>query len=228
MILLFITSCAQGQSIDTGLLDELERMVVLDQLAASNSQPTQISTSLTKEEWKDSIYRAHASILEEILDDVGYPGYDLVGNKGSQLYWVMVQHADFDPLFQKRVLDSMYIEVQNSNADSRNYAFLKDRVNLNFGEEQVYGTQVDYNLVTGKAHYKQTIDPEKLNKRRADIGLEPIEDYLKQMTKDHLQRNSVIAGITNVALILIITLIIILGMFFLYSSRLRKLRGAKT
>jgi hypothetical protein len=228
VVISFIFSCIlinniQGQStIDSALVGELERMIVLDQLAASNAQPPEGNNSLSQKEWKDSIYRAHQSILEKVLDDHGYPGFNMVGKRGSQLYWAMVQHSDFDPSFQKRVLDSMYVEVQNNNADPRNYAYLTDRVNLNFNKDLVYGTQLTYNLITGQAHYKTTIDPENLNKRRAEIGLEPIEDYLEQMTKDHLQNNSIIDGITNVALLLLLVVAILIGGFIFFLVRRKK------
>ena len=53
----------------------------------------------------------------------------------------MVQHADHDPEFQKRVLNLRRAEVEANNTDARDYAYLTDRVQINTGEEQIYGTQ---------------------------------------------------------------------------------------
>lgn len=204
---------------DSTLLKELERMFVIDQLAASKSRS---SSTLSTAEWADSVYRAHQRFLEHTLNTFGYPGYNKLGKRGSNLYWVMVQHSDFDANFQKRVLDSMYQEVQINNADPINYAYLLDRVKMNKGEELVYGTQVTYHWFTGKARSLPTIDPEKLNSRRAEIGLEPIEVYLEEMNQiNNLQGNSIIGGITNLGLLSIITSIVIsaLVVFLLFKRK---------
>ena len=79
--------------------------------------------------------------LEQILNQYGYPGYDVLGKSTSYLFWVMVQHADHDPEFQKRVLYLRRAEVEANNTDARDYAYLTDRVQINTGEEQIYGTQ---------------------------------------------------------------------------------------
>ncbi|MEN2284522.1 DUF6624 domain-containing protein, partial [Algoriphagus sp. SE2] len=135
----------------------------------------------------------------------------------------MVQHSDFNPNFQLQVLDSMYKEVQNNNADPINYAYLLDRVKMNMGEKLVYGTQVTYHWFSGKARYRPTIDPENLNQRRAEIGLEPIEIYLDEMTEvNNKMGNSIVGGITNVALFLIITLIVITGVIALLIFKRKK------
>ena len=205
ILLLFfsIDSIAQ-QSVDSSLLMELERMLKLDQLAASNSESYSKFSKLSQNNWKDSVYRAHQSVLENVIDDFGFPGYDFLGKRGSQIFWLMVQHSDFDPDFQKRVLDSMYVEVLNNNANAQDYAFLTDRVNLNFDEAQIYGTQVTYDLITGRAKCRNTKDPIDLDKRRAEIGLEPIDEYLNNMTKINMQYQSIVGGITNFALLLIL------------------------
>jgi hypothetical protein len=205
----FTSKLSAQKGIDSTLLKKLEHMSIIDQLAASKSKS---SSTLSTSEWADSVYQAHQKFLENTLNKFGYPGYNLVGKRGSQLYWVMVQHSDFNPNFQLQVLDSMYKEVQNNNADPINYAYLLDRVKMNMGEKLVYGTQVTYHWFSGKARYRPTIDPENLNQRRAEIGLEPIDIYLDEMTEvNNKMGNSILGGITNVALLLIISLIIIIG-----------------
>jgi len=81
--------------------------------------------------------------LKKIFDQYGFAGFDLVGEKGSSDFWLIVQHSDHNPEFQLEVLEKMKIEVDKGNADSRNYALLLDQVKLNTGHAQIYGTQVD-------------------------------------------------------------------------------------
>jgi len=174
------------------LADELAQMKVIDQLAASNAYPPENYANLTLEEWKsfkDSVYRTHQKRLAQIFKEYGFPGFDLVGEGGSIDFWLMTQHSDHNPSFQEEVLAKMKIEVDKGNANSRNYGLLVDRVKLNTGQKQVYGTQVDYNFEIAQAYPKNLADSANVNERRKSIGLDPIEVYLNRMTKMHFNMN---------------------------------------
>jgi len=195
--LLFLT-CVQaiGQSskynkieFNQGLADELKTMAEVDQVAAYIPQGKFKDWSTEKwNNFKDSVFTTHKKRLEEIFEKFGYPGYDLVGKMGSQHFWLMVQHCDSDPAFQRRVLEKLKIEVDKKNADGSNYGLLTDRVKINSGEKQIYGTQVTYNSL-GQAYPKNLADSASVNKRRAEVGLEPIEEYLNLMTQMHFEMN---------------------------------------
>jgi hypothetical protein len=116
-----------------GLADELKSMAVIDQVAAYIPQGKY--KQWTRERWekfKDSVFATHEVRLEKIFDEFGYPGYDLVGKEGSNNFWLMVQHSDRDTEFQARVLEKLKIEVENKNADGRNFGLLTDRVKIHF------------------------------------------------------------------------------------------------
>ena len=86
------------------------------------------------------------------------------------------------------VLEKLKIEVDNKNADGSHYALLRDRVNLNTGRKQIYGTQVDYNDL-GQAYPRDLFDSLGVDQRRNEIGLESLYDYLNFMTKQHYEMN---------------------------------------
>ncbi|MUP44692.1 hypothetical protein E0K83_02905 [Gramella sp. BOM4] len=172
------------------LADELARMVEVDQVAANIPQGKY--KEMSQQEWKafkDSVFTTHQLRLEEIFDEHGFVGFDLAGREGSQNFWLMVQHSDHKPEFQKEVLKKMKIEVDKDNAIPSNYGLLLDRVKINSGEKQVYGTQVTYNHNTGQAYPKPLADSVTVNERRKEIGLEPLEVYLNGMTQLHFQWN---------------------------------------
>lgn len=174
------------------LAEELEKMVEIDQLVASNAFPPKNYSHLTQEKWevfKDSVYNKNQKRAKEILDKHGFVGFDLAGENGSRNFWLIVQHSDHNPEFQKEVLAEMKKEVEKQNADSRNYGLLVDRVNLNTGKAQIYGTQVTYNMNNGQAYPKKLADSVNVNKRRKSIGLEPIEEYLNRMSEMHFEMN---------------------------------------
>ncbi|WP_057938551.1 DUF6624 domain-containing protein [Algoriphagus resistens] len=172
------------------LTDELKKMVEVDQIAAFVPQGKYKEWSAEKwDSFKDSVFTTHQKRLKQIFDEYGFVGFDLAGEDGSQNFWLMVQHSDHNPEFQKEVLEKMKTEVENENAKPTNYGLLVDRVRLNTGEKQVYGTQVTYNLKTGQAYPKSLEDSVNVNVRRSSIGLEPIEEYLNRMTEMHFEMN---------------------------------------
>lgn len=119
--------------------------------------------------------------VKKIYAQYGYPGIDLVGKVSSHNFWLMVQHCDTDPEFQKTVLASMKIEVDKENASGRDYAYLIDRVKVNTQEKQIYGTQMILNADSTSFMPQPLIDPEQVNERRASVGLGKIEDYIETM-----------------------------------------------
>jgi hypothetical protein len=174
------------------LADELEKMVEIDQLVASNAFPPKNYSHLTQEKWeifKDSVYLKNQKRAKEMLDKNGFIGFDLAGENGSRNFWLIAQHSDHNPEFQKEVLVEMKKEVDKQNANSTNYGLLVDRVNLNTGKAQIYGTQVSYNINNGQAYPKKLEDSINVNKRRKSIGLEPIEEYLNRMSEMHFEMN---------------------------------------
>jgi hypothetical protein len=172
------------------LADELKKMAEIDQIAAYIPQGDY--KDMSNEEWnsfKDSVFITHQKRLEQIFEQYGFVGFDLAGEIGSHNFWLMVQHSDHTPDFQNKVLEKMKIEVDKGNAEPSIYGLLVDRVKLNTGEKQVYGTQVKYNTETGQAYPRSLDDSINVNKRRYLIGLEPIETYLNRMTEMHFAMN---------------------------------------
>lgn len=135
-------------------------------------QPDSAGRDLVQVE-KDNFAR-HQPILESIIQHYGFPGIRQVGEKSSGNFWLLVQHADAHPDFQRRVLKLMLPEVKKKNASPSDYAYLTDRVTINSGHPEEYGTQVTYEGVgtpAVKAVAKSLRDPKDVNKRRAAIGM---------------------------------------------------------
>jgi hypothetical protein len=152
-------------------------------------QPDSAGRDLVQAE-KDN-YARHQPVLERIVKQYGYPGFRQVGEKSADNFWLLVQHADAHPDFQRQLLKLMLPEVKKKNASSVNYAYLTDRVAINSGQLEEYGTQVKYEgSGLGKAVPNSLRDPQNVNKRRAAIGMEPLENYLDMMTKMHVEMNT--------------------------------------
>jgi hypothetical protein len=169
---------------------ELKQMAEIDQIAAYIPQGKYLK--LTEEEWmsfKDSVFTTNQKRIKEIFNQYGFVGVDLAGKEGTNNFWLLVQHSDHTPEFQKEVLVKMKLEVEKGNAEPGNYGLLVDRVRINSGQKQVYGTQVAYNSETGQAYPNNLEDSLNVNERRKSVGLDPLENYLNDMTKMHFEMN---------------------------------------
>ncbi len=198
LLILAVVSCTSTEPIpdpvtfDEPLAAELKRMADIDQLAAGNAFPPEGYEHLSQEDWrsfKDSIYQIHQKQLAELFDQYGYLGIDRVGEEGEKHFWLMVQHSDHVPAFQQKVLDALPAEVADSNAQASHLALLTDRVRINNGQKQLYGTQVQFIPETGWTLPKPLADSATVNERRLAIGMEPIEAYLNQMSELHFMLN---------------------------------------
>jgi hypothetical protein len=127
-------------------------------------------------------------VIKPLFDKYGYLGYDKVGINSSHNFWLLVQHADKHPDFQDSVLVRMKIEADKGNSSITDYAYLLDRVLINTGQKQVYGTQMTLNSSKTSYEPKPVIEPEKLNERRRQVGLPTIEVYIQIMNDNYLEK----------------------------------------
>jgi hypothetical protein len=117
--------------------------------------------------------------LGDLVSARGWPGRTLVGEKGAGAAWLLAQHADHNPVQQRAFLDALRGAVDQGEASSAHLAYLEDRVRVNAGRPQLYGTQF---TVTGGEFGPHPIeDPQRLDERRAEAGLEPFADYQARM-----------------------------------------------
>jgi hypothetical protein len=120
--------------------------------------------------------------LQEIIDEHGWPGFDLVGKEGATAAWVIAQHSDQDVDFQEQALELMQDAVDDDQADPSELAYLDDRVAVNNERPQRYGTQVRCGP-GGAVPATPLVDPEGVDELRAAVDLDPLDDYLAEFAK---------------------------------------------
>lgn len=117
----------------------------------------------------------NTAVLKKIIKMYGWPTTNFVGKKASHFAWLLVQHADSDPKFQKHCLDLM----EKNTVD---WAYLTDRILINEGKPQIYGTQF-YEDSNEKLIPRPIKNINTLEKRRKLVGLRTFKFYKKQMEK---------------------------------------------
>lgn len=138
-------------------------------------------------DWKNNfevVRGRNTERLKEIINEYGWPGFSLVEKDGSRAAWLLAQHSDQDLEFQKQALELLKKAVEKGEASKRNLAYLTDRVRVNSGKPQLFGTQFKKNK-DGKWGPRPIKNPENLEKRRKEFGLEPFSEYEKRMEELH-------------------------------------------
>lgn len=112
-----------------------------------------------------------------ILDKYGWVGIDKVGGQGNQTLFLVVQHSDLAT--QQKYLPMMREAVKNNNARGSSLALLEDRVALGEGKRQIYGSQIGRDQENQVDYVLPLEDPDNVDKRRAEVGLGPLAEYVK-------------------------------------------------
>lgn len=115
--------------------------------------------------------------MKEIVLEIGWPTISKVGKQGTQDAWLLVQHADLDPEFQRECLDLMVANISDVSKDK--VAYLTDRVELKEDGMQTFGTQWWTNSETGEFEPQPIRNPETVDERRAEYDMDSLDDYKK-------------------------------------------------
>ena len=114
--------------------------------------------------------------IRQVITEHGWPGRSDVGDDGAQAAWLLVQHADADPAFQRDCLGLLTAAVGQGEARRSHLALLTDRVLVADGQPQEYGSQLRY--CDGECVPFPVRDPERVDERRAAMALQPLADYV--------------------------------------------------
>ena len=146
------------------------------------------------------LHLRQANELERIIDTHGWPGISLVGKEGAEAAWLILQHSISRPDFMKKCFPLFDSAVQNNEASIKHLSCLADGIRYFSRQPQIYGNYFDWNE---KGQFCPWVieDPENVNERRQQAGLNTLEERIKEMEeevrsnnlsppKDYLKRQS--------------------------------------
>jgi len=149
-----------------------------DKLRAKLMENETLSNGYNRE--MKAIHNSNAKRLNRIIDVIGFPTSEKIGEEASNAAWLIIQHSIGQPDFMKKWAALMEIEVKNGQADKINFAYLTDRVAVFEGNPQRYGTQFDWDE-NGEMSPAKIDEYDKVNERRKAIGLNSLEEQIKVM-----------------------------------------------
>jgi hypothetical protein len=126
------------------------------------------------------VHERNAARLLELIESHGWPTRALVGEEGANAAWLILQHAIGNPSLQRRGLVLMK-EAQPGGEVSRvHVAMLEDRIRVNEGRGQRYGTQFDWDS-GGLLSPLPLEDADGVDRRRIEVGLPPLDEDIQRM-----------------------------------------------
>ena len=132
--------------------------------------------------WDPNVDKKNTRELKNIIKTYGWPDIDMVGKKASRCAWLIAQHADHDVRFQEYCLKLLEKKMQSGKIEAKYIPYLTDRVLVNLGKSQLYGTQFYLNKFN-KLVPRPIKNVRELAQRRRKFKLESFAKYKNRLQK---------------------------------------------
>jgi hypothetical protein len=179
VVALLFVSGANAQVTNEKLRAELLTMVERDQKARSDCAKGDADEQMRCiVQAAETIDVPNTKRITEIANKSGFPTVKAVGADGVKAFMLILQHSDSIAL---RLKCKAGIEraFKDKVLSSNEYTNFVDRLLVKQGKPQIYGS--NFESKGGRLVMSKTIDVKNLDKRRKDIGLPPIAEYVKMM-----------------------------------------------
>lgn len=120
--------------------------------------------------------RQNLTTVISLIEKCGMPTLEKVNDVQMSAIWVVFQHGDNSN--RKKYLPLLEKSAKNGDLKATQIAMMKDRTMMMDNEPQIYGTQVIKNGNEWELY--KLANPKTVNKRRAEIGFEPLQAYLNR------------------------------------------------
>lgn len=113
-----------------------------------------------------------------LIEDCGMPTTNEVSRKQMSAIWLVFQHADNTN--RKKYFPLLKKAAENGDLSKSNIALMEDRILMIDGKPQKFGSQISQNRKTKKWELYKLAKPEFVDKRRAEVGLGSLKEYVKK------------------------------------------------
>lgn len=189
----FKIQTSEGDPALTEIKDRIGEAWASDQAARLSYLALRTPAESGRAFWAYRLATAHAmqvdgvstSMMKGLVAAHGWIDATRFGVATAKRAWLLVQHADHDTAFQARVLTLMEPLLETGGVDPSQFAYLWDRVAVNAGRKQRYGTQPDWHCKADRTLDLMPLeDPENVDARRAALGMGPVAHDLAEMARN--------------------------------------------
>jgi len=182
-LLALAVASPQKEPLYPHLAAEINAMAKVDQQVRQKLIDQGVFSKPTPDGFKEMMEIDHRDTerMKWIVKEFGWPTPEMVGREASANAWLLVQHADADLPFQQRCLELIEPLARTHVIPGSNYVYLFDRVRVNTGRIQRFGT---LGKDQGGVVWIQPVeDPKRVDAWRKQYGLEPLEEYAKGLAQ---------------------------------------------
>lgn len=155
--------------------DQRYRNQLLKMQSGSQYDTILYRTLSNKMKEADSINRIK---VISFIEKNGWQSSNVVGYSGNSALFLVIQHSEID--LQEKFLPIIKDAAEKQMVRFSSLALLEDRISVSRNGYQIYGSQLEWDPVTGKYSLFPIKDEAEVNHRRKKMGLETLEDYAKQ------------------------------------------------
>ncbi len=122
----------------------------------------------------EAVHIHNAARLRELIALHDWPDEATAGKDGAEAAWFIVQHAIGEPEFQREMLRLLQTCADAKRVPAWHAAYLEDRIAMQEGRPQRYGTQWMDDPRDGRTRPWTLAQPDRVNELRAAVGLKPL------------------------------------------------------
>ena len=186
--LLLLTACTSYEQ----KVEEV-RKELIEKILPTDQNPRNAIVKLWQEAPEDTIRQKE--LVAEILhnDSVNLvriieilENFELDFGEENEIIWAVIQHGGID--VQQKYIPKFEEAAKLGKIKSELVAMMQDRIRCSLGLPQIYGTQgnMDSNGIFVPAAIE---DSANVDIRRAELGMEPLQDYINKMSNCHKRNN---------------------------------------
>jgi hypothetical protein len=116
--------------------------------------------------------------LDRLIASKGWPRVGRVGREAAMAAYLVTMHSHTG--LQKKYLTTIKRICEEKELPWERYALIYDRSLVNENKPQRFGTHTKYNEQAKAEELYPLEDESKVNEWRKELGLPPLEEYLKQ------------------------------------------------
>lgn len=178
------------QKLNKDLINFLDSIYRQDQAMRSQIDSVEQKYGLKSKERNDlfakmaKVDSSNLLIAKKLLNKYGWLGNDVVGDRGNETIWLVIQHSDLKT--QIKYIPKLRRSVSKGLSHPYYLAYMEDRIAMNQGKEQIYGSQITHDLSTGKYSIYPIRDEVNVDERRKAMGMRRLAEDAKMYGIDYV------------------------------------------